>query len=186
MTVKSILGNSMIFLASYVGIKTAALATTAVQATTSTEATAAKYMAQFSDTYSLVGFVVPNWWGIVFYVVFLIFGAIASANQPTPVDDKFKHGFLKPFYSLAFGVLVTLFVLPVFYPDITIWALIVPAGFFAAVGAVIIYYVIAFFTSDALWTMLSAEAQNTIRTLLQVATDRAKAVISALMGRGDK
>ena len=173
MTVKNMIGNAMIFAGTYVGTKTAVLTSTA------TEVTTTEYMTQFNTMYSLVGFVVPNWWGIVFYVLFLVFGAIASANQATPVDDKFKYAFLKPFYSLAFGVLVTLFVLPIFYPEVTIWALIVPAGFFAAVGAVIIYYVIAFFTSNKLWQMLSDWGYKSIAEYLTGLPSRIKAALKA-------
>lgn len=179
MTFKTLIGNSMIFAGSYIGTKTAVLAATA------TEVTTVEYMTQFNASYTLVGFVVPNWWSIVFYILFLIFGTIVGANQVTPVDDKFKYAFLKPFYSLAFGVLVTLFVLPQIYPDITLWALIVPAGFFSAIGAVIIYFVIAFFTSKKLWMMLSDWGYTYIAEYLTGLPSRIKAAIKAFAG-GDK
>lgn len=174
MSIKATLGNGLIAVGGYAGAKTAVLATATIE-----------YSAQFNEPYSLVGFVVPNWFGLVFYILFLVFGTIASINQPTPVDDKFKHTFLKPLYSFFFGVMVTLFVLPIFYPDITIWALIMPAGFFAAIGSVVIYYVIAFFTSNRLWLMISEWGYKSIGEYLKGLPDRLRAAAKAFFG-GDK
>ena len=143
-------------------------------------------MFQLADPYLLVGFTVPNWLGLVFFVIALICGTIAGMNQPTPVDAKFKRAYLKPFYSLGFGVLVTLFFVPHFYPDITIWSLIVPAAFCAAIGSVVIYYVIAFFTSEKLWAVINTEAHSSAPELLKIAFDWSKGVLRAIFGRSDK
>ncbi|MGP4950719.1 hypothetical protein ACTXGO_00900 [Psychrobacter sp. T6-1] len=188
MTIKTSLGNGLIVIGSYLGTKTAVLAATTnetIPKSTELADTTLQYSTKFSDPYSLVGFVVPNWWGIVFYIAFLVIGSAFSINQKTPIDDKFKYPFMRPFYSLAFGSVMTLFVLPQFYEGITIWGLIWPALFCTSIGGVVIYYVIDFFTSRKLWAMISDWGYKAVAEYLKGLPSRIKAAIKAFAG-GDK
>lgn len=188
MTIRSIIGNSIIATGGYVATKAAALSAADITTPSTMEVLPPTkvYLFQLADPYLLVGFTVPNWLGIVFFIIALIFGTIAGMNQPTPVDDKFKRVYLKPFYSLSFGILITLFVVPAFYPDITIWSLIVPAGFFAAIGSVVIYYVISFFTSDKLWAVINTEAHSSAPEMIKAVFNYFKGILLAFVGRNDK
>lgn len=188
MTIQSKVGNGLIVVGSYLGTKSAVLAATTTDTivTTATVAdTTVHYSTQFSTPYSLVGFAVPNWWGIVFYIAFLVIGAAFSINQTTPIDDKFKYPLMRPFYSLAFGTVMTLFVLPQFYEGITIWGLIWPALFFASIGAVVIYYVIDFFTSRKLWQIISDWGYKAVAEYLKGLPGRIRAAAKAFFG-GEK
>lgn len=179
MSIKTTLGNTLVALGGYVGSKTAVLANSAPEADV-----AVSYAAQFHTPYSIVGFIVPNWLGVALYCTFLLVGIVFGANQKTAVDGKFNKPWLKPIYSLVFGVAITLFVIPKFYPDITIWGLIIPALFFASIGAVVIYFVIAFFTSARLWGVLTEWGHgNTIELLAEVSR-RMKDALKALLGGG--
>ena len=188
MTIRAILGNAMIATGGYVATKTAALSAADVTTPAVTEVAAKTdvYLLQLADPYLLVGFTVPNWLGIVFFVVALVFGTIAGVNQKTPIDDKFKRTYLKPFYSLGFGILMTLFVVPAFYPDITIWSLIVPAAFCAAIGSVVIYYVIAFFISEKLWAVINTEAHSSAPEIIKGVFNYFKGILMAAIGRHEK
>lgn len=188
MTIRSIIGNGIIATGGYVATKAAALSAADITTPSTMEVLPPTkvYLFQLADPYLLVGFTVPNWLGIVFFIIALIFGTIAGMNQPTPVDDKFKRVYLKPFYSLSFGILITLFVVPAFYPDITIWSLIVPAGFFAAIGSVVIYYVISFFTSDKLWAVINTEAHSSAPEMIKAVFNYFKGILLAFIGRNDK
>lgn len=188
MTIRAAIGNGIIATGGYVATKAAAISSADITPPSAAEVvpTSNVYLLQLADPYLLVGFTVPNWLGVVFFVIALICGTIAGMNQETPVDAKFKRAYLKPFYSLAFGILVTLFVVPHFYPDITIWSLIVPAAFCAAIGSVVIYYVIAFFTSEKLWAVINTEAHSSAPELLKIAFDWGKGVLRAIFGRSDK
>lgn len=188
MTIRAFVGNGVIALMGYMTTGAAALSTSKITPPTTVDVVrpASIYLLQLSEPYLLVGFTVPNWLGIVFFVIALICGTIAGMNQETPVDAKFKRSYLKPFYSLGFGVLGTLFIIPSFYPDVTIWSLIMPAAFFAAIGSVVIYYVIAFFTSERLWVLISTEAHNSAPELLKSVFSWGVGVIKALVGRAEK
>ena len=178
MPMKAIVGNAIIATGGYISTKSVALAATSGAVPT--------YYIQLADPYMLVGFTVPNWLGVVFFIISLLFGTIASINQPTPVDIQFKHQFLKPFYSLGFGILMSLFVVPQFYPAITVWTLILPAFFFAAIGSVVIFYIIAFFKSEKLWSVITLEAHKSAPELIAIFFDWGKGVLKALVGRSDK
>ena len=188
MTIRAILGNAMIATGGYVATKAAALSAADITPPSVVEVAppTSVYLFQLADPYLLVGFTVPNWLGIVFFVIALVFGTIAGMNQPTPIDDKFKRVYLKPFYSLAFGILITLFIVPRFYPDITIWSLIVPAGFCAAIGSVVIYYVIAFFTGEKLWAIINTEAHSSAPDMIKAVFGYFKGILMAFIGRNDK
>lgn len=190
MTIRATIGNAVIATGGYVATKAAALSTTNTltdsAASTDIAAPTGVYLLQLSDPYVLVGFTVPNWLGIVFFVLALICGTVAGMNQETAVDAKFKRAYLKPFYSLAFGILITLFVVPAFYPNITIWSLIVPAAFSSAIGSVVIYFVIAFFTSERLWSVINTEAHGSAPELIKMFFDWGKGVLKAIVGRSDK
>lgn len=188
MTIRATIGNGLIATGGYVATKAAALSSADITPPSVVEVVPKSnvYLFQLADPYLLVGFTVPNWLGIVFFVIALICGTIAGMNQETPVDAKFKRAYLKPFYSLGFGILVTLFVVPTFYPDITIWSLIVPAAFCSAIGSVVIYFVIAFFTSERLWAVINTEAHNSAPELFKIAFDWGKNVLKAVFGMSDK
>lgn len=179
MSIKAYLGNGVVAVGGYVGAKTAVLAAAAPS-----QAAAVGYAAQFHEPYSLVGLIVPNWLGAALYAAFLVLGAIFGANQETPVDKKFTRPYLKPVYSLVFGAAMTLFVMPLFYPDITIWGLIFPALFFSAIGAVVIYFVIAFFTSERLWLLVTEWGHGSIGEILADIGGRIKAALKAFTGGG--
>lgn len=164
MSLKTVLGN--------VAVATAGVAQSA----------AIGYATQFNEPYSIVGLVVPNWIGVVLYVLFLVIGSIFGSNQQTPVDGKFKRAWLKPVYSLVFGASMTLFVMPLIYPNITIWGLIFPALFFASIGAVAIYFIIAFFTSEKLWTLIDTWAHGGAGEVLAEITRRSKNALKAIFG----
>lgn len=187
MTIRASLGNAVIATGGYFATKAAALSSVTTGSSTVEPAPKASvYLLQLSDPYILVGFTVPNWLGVVFFVIALICGTIAGMNQETPVDEKFKRTYLKPFYSLGFGILVTLFVVPAFYPDITIWSLIVPAAFSSAIGSVVIYFVIAFFTSARLWAVINTEAHNSAPEVAKAVLNYLKGILMAFLGRNDK
>lgn len=173
MTFKTNIGNGLIAVGGAIGAKSGVLLASATN------------FDSLHQGYQLVGFTVPNWLGIVFYILFLVFGAVASLNQSTPVDDKFKRPYLKPFYSLVFGISITLFVIPLLYEGVTIWHLILPALFCSAIGAVVIYYVIAFFTSEKLWGMMQDQGFGVVGDLLAMFFDRLKAGFKGFFG-GDK
>ena len=180
MTIKSTLGNSAVAMGGAIGAKAAVL-------TNSPHVAAAApigYAAQFHEPYSIVGLMVPNWLGLALYVAFLVLGTIFGANQKTAVDDKFTRPWLKPIYSLVFGVAMTLFVMPMFYPDVTIWGLIFPALFFAAIGAVSIYMVIAFFTSEKLWATFTEIGHGSAADIFTEVVKRGKNALLAIFGGG--
>lgn len=103
-----------------------------------------------------LGLSVPYWVGWVLFFAALLFGAALSVHQETAVDKYIKYPKLKPFYSLGFGFFVTLFGVPMRYPNLTIWELILPALCFAAIGSQVIYYLISFASSPELWLMLKS------------------------------
>lgn len=187
MSIRAMFGNAVIATGGYAATKAAALSDANIIPPTTAEAIPTNaYLAQLADPYLLVGFTVPHWVGIVFFVIALVFGTIVGMNQETSVDAKFKRVYLKPFYSLAFGILITLFVVPAFYPDVTIWSLIVPAAFFSSIGSVVIYFVIAFFTSDRLWYVINTEAHSSAPELIKMVFDWGKGILKAVVGRSDK
>lgn len=143
MNLKQLAGNIILVATGYFGSKAFALAAAYPQ-----------YKTQFNDTYSLVGFGVPNWLGIVLYILFLVWGTWAGGTQETPVDKHFKKPYMKPLASFGFGVLMTLFVLPTIHQGITIWGLILPAAFFGAIGGAAVYYIVAFFYSKEVWLLI--------------------------------
>lgn len=179
MTLRSTLGNSAVAIGGAIGAKAAVL-------TNAPHVSAAPfgYAAQFHEPYSIVGLMVPNWLGVALYVAFLAMGAVFGANQKTAIDDKFTRPWLKPIYSLVFGVAMTLFVMPIFYPAVTIWGLIFPALFFAAIGAVVIYMVIAFFTSEKLWATVTEWGHGGVGEILAEVGARARDALKAIFGGG--
>ena len=90
-----------------------------------------------------VGIQLPVWVGWIFYFAGLIFGATLSVHQDTAVDRYIKSPKLKPNYSFGFGIFFTLFGIPLYYENITIWQLILPAVCSAAIGSQMIYYFIS-------------------------------------------
>lgn len=90
-----------------------------------------------------VGIQLPVWVGWVFYFMGLIFGATLSVHQDTAVDRYIKVPKLKPYYSFGFGIFFTLFGIPLYYENINIWQLILPAVCSAAIGSQMIYYFIS-------------------------------------------
>lgn len=90
-----------------------------------------------------VGIQLPVWVGWVFYFMGLIFGATLSVHQDTAVDRYIKFPKLKPYYSFGFGIFFTLFGIPLYYENITIWQLILPAVCSTAIGSQMIYYLIS-------------------------------------------
>lgn len=168
MTIKTTLGNGLVAIGGYAGTKTIGLVLAATD-----------YTSQLSTPYSLAGFIVPQWFGIAFYIAFLVFGTAVGVNQPTPFDEKMKYAILRPFYSLAFGVLGSVFIMPLFYPDITIWGMIIPAAFFAAIGVAVIYSVVAFFTSSRLWLIISEWGYKSVGEYLKGLPERISAAASA-------
>lgn len=188
MTIRAIFGNAMIATGGYVATKAAALSAADITPPSTTEVVpqSSVYLLQLTDPYLLVGFTVPHWLGIVFFVIALVGGTVVGWNQETPVDAKFKRAYLKPFYSLGFGILITLFVVPRFYPDVTIWSLIVPAAFFSAIGSVVIYYVIAFFISERLWAVINTEAHSSAPEMIKAIFNYFKGILMAFIGRRDK
>lgn len=174
MSIKSTLGNASVALGGAIGAKAAVLSS----------APPVGYAAQFHEPYSIVGLLVPNWLGTALYVAFLVLGAIFGANQKTAVDGKFTRAWLKPVYSLVFGAGMTLFVMPLFYPNITVWGLILPALFFASIGAVAIYFVIAFFTSERLWFMITDWGYSSVAEYLKGLPARVNAALKAFFGGG--
>lgn len=143
MGVRSAVGQVALAISGFIGSKTAALA-----------AANPEYITQFTASYSLVGIKVPNWFGIVFFLISLLFGTWVGATQESPVDKYFKHRWLKSIYAFGFGVLMSVFVMPRFYPDITLWGLIAPVAFFSAIGGVSVYYLVAIFTKPELWRIV--------------------------------
>lgn len=97
----------------------------------------------FSAEVNWVGIQLPVWVGWVFYFMGLIFGATLSVYQDTAVDRYIKSPKLKPYYSFGFGIFFTLFGIPLYYENITIWQLILPAVCSAAIGSQMIYYFIS-------------------------------------------
>lgn len=188
MSIRAAIGNAIIATGGYAVTKSTALSLADITPRSVVEVVPKSntYLFQLADPYILVGFTVPNWLGIVFFIIALVCGTVAGMNQPTPVDDKFKRAYLKPFYSLGFGILVTLFVVPHFYPDITIWSLIVPAAFFTAIGSVVIYYVIAFFISERLWSVINTEAHQSAPEIIKAIFNYFKGILMAAIGRHDK
>lgn len=119
-------------------------------------AQAAVVSANISEPRVWLGLSVPYWFGWVLFFAALFFGAALSVHQETAVDKYIKHPKLKPLYSLGFGFFVTLFGVPLRYPSLTIWDLILPALCFAAIGSQVIYYVISFSSSPELWKAAKA------------------------------
>lgn len=101
-----------------------------------------------------LGLELPNYVGFVVLLAALLFGSLISFHQKTAVDQFINYPKLKPFYSFGFGFFVTLFGIPLKYPNLTAWELVVPGLFLSAIGSQVIYYVIAFTSSQELWAML--------------------------------
>jgi hypothetical protein len=105
------------------------------------------------------GIVLPQWVGLFFYICGLAFGATLSTYQETAVDKYIKNPKLKPYYSFGFGIFFTLFGIPLYYDNITIWQLVLPAVCSAAIGSQMIYYFIssAKFIRDAVFLKFGFE-----------------------------
>ena len=108
------------------------------------------------------GIVLPQWVGLFFYICGLAFGATLSTYQETAVDKYIKNPKLKPYYSFGFGVFFTLFGIPLYYDNITIWQLVLPAVCSAAIGSQMIYYFIssAKFIRDAVFLKFGFKPPN--------------------------
>lgn len=114
------------------------------------------YANSIYNTKLVLGLDIPHWVGWVMFFIALSFGATLSVHQDTAVDKYIKHPKLKPFYSLGFGFFVAVFGIPMKYPDVTVFDLILPAIGLAAIGSQIIYYLIALFTAPELWDMVKS------------------------------
>lgn len=90
-----------------------------------------------------LGLTVPTWVGWVFFLVALIFGSFLSTFQDSTVDRYIRHKKLKPIYSFGFGMFFTLFGVPLYWDDITVWQLVLPAVVSTTVGAQMVYYMIS-------------------------------------------
>lgn len=90
-----------------------------------------------------LGITVPNWIGWLFFILALIFGAVLSTFQDSTVDKYINYKKLKPLYAFGFGLFFTLFGIPLYWADITVWQLILPALISATVGAQMVYYIIS-------------------------------------------
>lgn len=101
-----------------------------------------------------IGLELPNYVGFIVLLAALLFGSLISFHQKTAVDQFINYPKLKPFYSFGFGFFVTLFGIPLKYPNLTAWDLVVPGLFLSAIGSQVIYYVIAFTSSRELWDMI--------------------------------
>lgn len=110
-----------------------------------------------------MGFNLPQYVGFIFLIAALIFGSLISYHQKTAVDKYISHPRLKPFYSFGFGFFVTLFGVPLKYPDLSAWELVIPALFLSATGSQVIYYVIAFTSSPELWKEIKERALLIVR-----------------------
>lgn len=90
-----------------------------------------------------LGITVPTWLGWLFFVAALIFGSFLSTFQDSTVDNYIHHKNLKPIYSFGWGLFFTLFGIPLYWENITVWQLVLPALASAAVGAQMVYYMIS-------------------------------------------
>lgn len=123
-------------------------------------AQSAAYASTIYEPKIWLGLSIPHWVGWLMFILALLFGSALSVHQKTAVDEYITHPKLKPFYSLGFGFFVTVFGIPLKYPQLTIFELILPAVGLAAIGSQVIYYLIAFFTSPELWAALKIRAMN--------------------------
>lgn len=117
-------------------------------------AQASAYTASMTEQKIWIGVSLPHWLGWIVLLLALLFGSALSIHQETSVDKYVKHPKLKPFYAFGFGFFVTLFAIPLKYPSLTVWELIIPALGLSAIGSQAIYYLIAIFTSPELWQVL--------------------------------
>lgn len=90
-----------------------------------------------------LGISVPSWVGWLFFGFGLLFGSFLSTFQDSSVDQYINHKNLKPIYSFGFGLFFTLFGIPLYFTDITIWQLVLPAVVSSAIGAQMVYYMIS-------------------------------------------
>lgn len=107
-----------------------------------------------TDTRLWLGLSVPHWVGWVAFIAALFFGATISLHQETAVDKYIKRPRLKPYYSFGFGFFVAAFGIPIKYPNLTVFDLVIPALLLSAVGSQVIYYLVAFSSSPELWSEL--------------------------------
>lgn len=126
-------------------------------------AQSAAYASTIYEPKIWLGLSIPHWVGWLMFILALLFGSALSVHQKTAVDEYIAHPKLKPFYSLGFGFFVTVFGIPIKYPQLTIFELILPAIGLAAIGSQVIYYLIAFFTSPELWAALKLRAMNIVK-----------------------
>lgn len=89
-----------------------------------------------------LGITVPNWVGWVFFISALVFGSLLSTFQDTTVDTYISNRKLKPLYAFGFGLFFTLFGIPLYWSNVTVWELVLPAVISTAVGAQMVYYMI--------------------------------------------
>lgn len=90
-----------------------------------------------------LGITVPNWIGWLFFILALIFGSVLSTFQDSTVDKYINYKKLKPLYAFGFGLFFTLFGIPLYWDNITVWQLILPAVISSTVGAQMVYYMIS-------------------------------------------
>ncbi len=117
-------------------------------------AQATAYSASISEPKIWLGLSLPYWLGWLILLLALLFGSSLSVHQDTSVDKYIKHPRLKPFYAFGFGFFFTVFGIPLKYPNLTVWELILPALGSSAIGSQAIYYLISIFTSPELWGAL--------------------------------
>lgn len=116
-----------------------------------------------TDTKLWLGVALPHWVGWIVFLIALVFGATISFHQETAVDKYIKHPRLKPYYSFFFGFFAAAFGIPLKYPNLTIFDLVIPALLLSAIGSQVIYYVVAFTSSPQLWEELKSRAMIVIQ-----------------------
>lgn len=126
-------------------------------------AQSAAYASTIYEPKVWLGLALPHWVGWLMFALALLFGSALSVHQKTAVDEYITHPKLKPFYSLGFGFFVTVFGIPLKYPQLTVFELILPAIGLSAIGSQVIYYLIAFFTSPELWSALKLRAMSIVK-----------------------
>lgn len=135
--------NLFVNSASFIGINALFLVANVDPIVSSAVMQTSNTVSSLSAEINWIGVQLPQWIGWVFYFLGLIFGATLSTYQETAVDKYIKSPRLKPYYSFGFGVFFTLFGIPLYYSNINVWQLVLPAVLSTAIGSQIIYYFIS-------------------------------------------
>lgn len=134
---------------------------TAVVASQAAITTAQKL--SITDTRIWLGLEVPHWLGWLALLLALIFGSMISIHQETAVDKYIRNPKLKPFYSFGFGFFAAVFGIPLKYPNLNVFDLVIPALLLSAIGSQVIYYVVAFSSSPELWNEVKERLMTVVR-----------------------